>query len=34
VYVFANRVESWLFGLPDLYACLLFIGCALIAVLV
>ena len=33
VYVIANRVEPWLFGVPFLYAYLLFIYCALIAVL-
>ena len=33
VYVIANRVEPWLFGVPFLYAYLLIIYCSLIAVL-
>jgi hypothetical protein len=33
VYVIANRVEPWLFGVPFLYAYLLIIYFALIAVL-
>jgi hypothetical protein len=33
VYVFGNRIEPWLFGVPFLYAYLLIIYCALIAVL-
>jgi len=33
VYVIANRIEPWLFGVPFLYAYLLVVYCALIAVL-
>jgi hypothetical protein len=33
VYVIANRVEPWLLGVPFLYAYLLILYCALIAVL-
>ena len=33
VYLIANRIEPWLFGVPFLYAYLLIIYCALIAVL-
>ena len=33
VHTVANRIEPWLFGLPFLYAYLLILYCALIAVL-
>ena len=33
VHTIANRIEPWLFGLPFLYAYLLILYCALIAVL-
>ncbi len=33
VYLIANRIEPWLFGLPFLYAYLLIFYCVLIAVL-
>lgn len=34
VYVLANRVEPWILGVPFLYAYLLFVYAAMIAVLV
>jgi len=33
VFLIANRIEPWVFGVPFLYAYLLVIYCALIAVL-
>lgn len=33
VFIFANRIEPWVLGLPFLYAYLLILYCALIGVL-